>query len=176
VPFAVALLVVSPSDSTALASWGPILTIAGEALRIWAVRHIGVISRTRAERSGPLVVTGPFAIVRNPLYVGNLVIWTGMACWAGAVWAVLVCWLLFVPYYVLISQWEQYLLESRLGEPYRAYRRRVNAWLPRVPRSTELFAAANHGWRETLFSERGTLVAVVVMGTLLSLKIAWARL
>jgi protein-S-isoprenylcysteine O-methyltransferase Ste14 len=149
--------------------------VAGEALRIWAVRHIGVISRTRADRSGPLVVSGPFAIVRNPLYVGNLLIWSGMACWAGARWALPVCWLIFVPYYVLISRWEEQLLTTRLGEPYRAYKRRVNAWLPRVPDSAEVFARASYSWRDTLFSERGTLVAIVVMATLLTAKIVWVR-
>ncbi len=154
-----------------LARWGPILTVAGEALRIWAVRHIGVISRTRADRSGPLVVTGPFAIVRNPLYVGNLLIWTGMACWAGAVWALPVCWLFFFPYYVLIGRWEEHLLETRLGAPYRAYQRRVNAWLPRVPVFADVFAPASHSWRETFFSERGTLIAIVVMAIALSAKI-----
>ena len=34
---------------------------AGELLRLWGVRHIGVISRTRSDRLGPLVQTGPFA-------------------------------------------------------------------------------------------------------------------
>lgn len=149
--------------------------MAGEALRIWAVRHIGVISRTRADRSGPLVVSGPFAIVRNPLYVGNLLIWSGMACWAGARWALPVCWLIFVPYYVLISRWEEQLLTTRLGEPYRAYKRRVNAWLPRVPNPAEVFARASYSWRDTLFSERGTLMAIVVMATLLTAKIVWVR-
>ena len=139
------------------------------------MRHIGVISRTRADRSGPLVVTGPFAIVRNPLYVGNLLIWSGMACWAGALWAVPLCWLIFVPYYVLISLWEEQLLETRLGEPYRAYQRRVHAWLPRVPTSADVFAPASHTWRDTLFSERGTLVAIVVMAAVLSAKIVWKR-
>jgi protein-S-isoprenylcysteine O-methyltransferase Ste14 len=175
VPFAIALLIVSPPKTLAVVRWGPILILAGEALRIWAVRHIGVISRTRADRSGPLVLTGPFAIVRNPLYVGNLLLWSGMACWAGAFWAVPVSWLIFFPYYLLISRWEEHLLQARFGDPYRTYQQRVNAWLPRLRVSADVFAPASHTWSETFFSERGTLVAVAVMATLLSLKIAWAR-
>jgi protein-S-isoprenylcysteine O-methyltransferase Ste14 len=175
VPFAIALLIVSPPKTLAVVRWGPILILAGEALRIWSVRHIGVISRTRADRSGPLVLTGPFAIVRNPLYIGNLLLWSGMACWAGALWAVPVSWLIFFPYYVLISRWEEHLLQTRFGDPYRTYQHRVNAWLPHLRVSADVFAPASHTWRETFFSERGTLVAVAVMAALMSLKIAWAR-
>jgi hypothetical protein len=72
---------------------------------------------------------------------------------------------------VLIGRWEEHLLESRLGAPYRAYQSRVNAWLPRVPVYADLFATPAHSWRETFFSERGTLIAVVVMATVLSAKI-----
>src|SRR5438093_8042520 len=39
---------------------GVVLVLAGELLRIWAVLHIGVISRTRSKRLGPLIATGPF--------------------------------------------------------------------------------------------------------------------
>ena len=44
-----------------------------------AVHHIGVISRTRSDRLGPLVASGPFALVRNPLYLGNIALWVGFA-------------------------------------------------------------------------------------------------
>jgi hypothetical protein len=35
----------------------------------------------------------------------------------------------------------------------------------------DVFATPTYSWRETLFSERGTLVAIVVMATVLSVKI-----
>ena len=57
---------------------------AGELLRFWAVRHIGVISRTRSDRLGPLVETGPFALIRNPLYLGNIALWVGFTLSAGS--------------------------------------------------------------------------------------------
>jgi len=47
-------------------------TVVGELIRLWGVYHIGAISRTRSERLGPLIATGPFALLRNPLYVGNI--------------------------------------------------------------------------------------------------------
>ena len=52
---------------------------SGELLRLWGVHHIGAISRTRSDRLGPLVDTRPFALVRNPLYLGNIALWVGFA-------------------------------------------------------------------------------------------------
>ena len=65
---------------------GVALTAAGELIRLWGVRHIGAVSRTRSDRLGPLVDTGPFAVIRNPLYVGNILIWAGFALSARLVW------------------------------------------------------------------------------------------
>ena len=78
-PLVAALLLIPADDRSpaALVSLGALLVAGGEALRLWAVRHIGVISRTRSDRLGPIVRSGPFAYVRNPLYLGNIAIWTG---------------------------------------------------------------------------------------------------
>src|SRR5262245_55120586 len=75
-PIAVALLAIprSPYPSRTLILAGVVLTASGEILRLWAVHHIGAISRTRSDRLGPLVSSGPFGICRNPLYVGNIAI------------------------------------------------------------------------------------------------------
>src|SRR3954470_18793655 len=72
VPFALALLFLRVGEapfSWTLVSAGAVLTLAGEAVRLWAVHHIGTISRTRSDRLGPLVTTGPFGLMRNPLYL-----------------------------------------------------------------------------------------------------------
>src|SRR5262245_19676313 len=44
---------------------GLALVAVGELMRLWAVRHIGTISRTRTStRQGPLIMSGPFRMVR----------------------------------------------------------------------------------------------------------------
>src|SRR5215210_7715689 len=88
-PVAVAILVIPPGDapgSRVLVATGVAITLAGELVRLWGVHHIGAISRTRSERLGPLVASGPFAIVRNPLYVGNIALWIGFALSAHLLW------------------------------------------------------------------------------------------
>src|SRR5947209_8051836 len=87
-PFALVLLLLPATGAPLLTPvvLGVILTLTGEALRLWAVHHIGVISRTRSGRLGPLIASGPFAVCRNPLYVGNIAIWVGFALTARLVW------------------------------------------------------------------------------------------
>ena len=173
-PISVALLTI-PAPPTAVGTWLTIAGIAtaaaGELVRLWAVRHIGAISRTRSDRLGPLVQSGPFAYVRNPLYLGNLALWTGFALTARLVWlAPLVLACLGAAYHAIV-RWEESLLESRLSEAYRVYARHVPRWIPAVPARRTPLPVRPFTWGETLFSERGTLMAIGAGYLLLWLKL-----
>jgi protein-S-isoprenylcysteine O-methyltransferase Ste14 len=180
-PLPVALAIVTlpvgePPPSAAFIAVGVAITAAGEALRLWGVHHIGAISRTRSERLGPLVDTGPFALLRNPLYIGNIALWVGFAIAARLLWLAPVSAVLLVAEYHLIVKWEERLLEERLGEAYHDYVNRVPRWLPlstfnrgaRKDRREKDFSSFS--WGETLFSERGTLIAMAAGYLLLWLK------
>jgi protein-S-isoprenylcysteine O-methyltransferase Ste14 len=175
-PLVLALLIVPASPEPPLlwlAGVGVGVTWLGEALRIWAVRHIGAISRTRSDRLGPLVASGPFAVVRNPLYLGNITIWTGFTIAAGLLWLAPIAAALLAFEYHAIVRWEEQLLEERRGEEYRAYAERVPRWLPGSARGERGFKRGEplFTWRETLFSERGTLFAIAGGYLLLWLKL-----
>jgi protein-S-isoprenylcysteine O-methyltransferase Ste14 len=176
VPIILALVLIpapGPSSIGGLAAAGGLLVAIGEALRLWGVHHIGAISRTRTDRLGPLIDSGPFALVRNPLYVGNFLLWVGFTLSSGLVWLVpLVAVLLGFEYHAIV-RWEERLLEDRMGLVYRDYTRRVPRWVPRLqagPNGGRSADASAFPWRETLFSERGTLLAIVGGYVLLGLK------
>ena len=101
---------------------GPLLVVMGEGLRLWAVRHIGTISRTRTTRYGPLITAGPYAMMRNPLYVGNWFLWTGFAVWSGLLWMLPVAWVVFALQYRAIAKWEAAFIRSIYGPAYRRVR------------------------------------------------------
>ncbi|MGH9144805.1 MAG: methyltransferase family protein [Vicinamibacterales bacterium] len=172
-------------------TFGVAITVLGELMRLWGVHHIGAISRTRSERLGPLIASGPFALLRNPLYVGNIALWVGFAVAARLVWLAAVILILLALEYHAIVRWEETLLESRLGQAYRDYAARVPRWLPMLHHGGHGRSPRGHGrpttssasavarpvpsavafsWRATLFSERGTFVALVAGYLLL-----WAK-
>ena len=196
-PVAAAILLLRAGQappSPGLLAAGISTTMAGELLRLWAVHYIGVISRTRSDRLGPLVASGPFAIVRNPLYVGNIAVWVGFALAARLIWLAPVILVMLGAEYHAIVRWEERLLESRLGEAYRVYAARVPRWWPTLNRRARpstgsgradqeplMVSLSNHehsadpavepySLRQTLFSERGTLIAIAVGYLLLWLK------
>jgi protein-S-isoprenylcysteine O-methyltransferase Ste14 len=148
-------------------AWGPGLALVavGEAVRLAAVGHIGAPSRTRGVDVGPLVTSGPYAWVRNPLYVGNLLIWAGLGVitWPVAIVSVP----LLLAYYTLIVRWEEQNLADRIGDPYIAYRARVPRWLARPPRAT-----TDGRWsaRKALRSERTTLLVLAAVLAALGLR------
>jgi protein-S-isoprenylcysteine O-methyltransferase Ste14 len=172
-PIPIALVLLAVPAMTAVRPLWPLglgLVLLGQAVRMWTVRHIGVISRTRASRLGPLVVSGPYLLVRNPIYVGNWFLWTGFTIWSGVVWMLPVVWIIFILQHRTIVRWEEKLLLEKFGEPYANYLKTVNRWWPNgviVPATSD---QPSHSWGEMLFSERGTMIAVIVTSALFIAK------
>jgi hypothetical protein len=128
------------------------------------------VSRTRntSTTGGNLITSGPFAVVRNPLYVGNFLITLGVAAFSGVTWLVALTVVLFAFQYYCIVKYEEKLLTARFGAEYEAYLQAVPAWVPaRLPPLDQIewpssFSAA-------LRSERRTLAAIALMLLALSL-------
>jgi protein-S-isoprenylcysteine O-methyltransferase Ste14 len=174
-PIALAIVILpagEPPPSAFVVGAGVAITIVGELIRLWGVHHIGAISRTRSERLGPLVASGPFALVRNPLYVGNILLWVGFALAARLIWLAPIVLVLLALEYHAIVRWEESLLESRLGQAYRDYAARVPRWIPSPHRGDRGLRRVREGFSlsATLFSERGTLIAIALGYVLLWLK------
>jgi hypothetical protein len=72
--------------------------------------------------------------------------------------------------YHAIARWEEQLLLARIGEPYQAYTAQVPRWVPRLPGLPAPAQPQTFSWGDTLFSERGTLMALVFGYALLYLK------
>jgi protein-S-isoprenylcysteine O-methyltransferase Ste14 len=173
VPLALMLLLIRSGevDGRTLMVAGALLVVAGQSLRLWAVRHIGTISRTRTTRYGPLMTAGPYAIVRNPLYVGNWLLWTGFAVWSRLLWMLPIAWIVFFMQYRAIANWEAAFIRSKYLTAYDEYAGQVRAWMPWWPPRAALLAVTPlHPWRDVFFSERGTLLAVALMSLLLTIK------
>ena len=169
VPLALALLAATQANphENLIHALGLTLAAGGEMIRLWAVRHIGVISRTRSDRTGPLITSGPYAWIRNPLYLGNWFLWSGVAVFAGVPWMLPIVWSAFAFIYSNISTWEQGLLRQR-QPAYSEYVRRTPAWIPVRRGSATPAAITCFEWRDVFFWERGSLLALLAMIALLA--------
>ena len=75
-PVALALIIFGqPTELSA--SIGVAIALCGELLRIWAVGYSGDTTRADVVTAPELVTAGPYALVRNPLYLGNAIIAIG---------------------------------------------------------------------------------------------------
>jgi protein-S-isoprenylcysteine O-methyltransferase Ste14 len=110
---------------------GAILVAAGLAFTGWArvlfIRRGTTVLPFRP--SSVFVADGPFRFSRNPIYVGFIVAYAGIALLCRAVWP-----LIFLPFVVVairrtaIAKEEAYL-ERRFGAQYLEYKVRVRRWL-----------------------------------------------
>lgn len=133
-----------------------VLILASEALRLWAVGVAGKLTRTRGGNVKALVTSGPFALLRNPLYVANFGIAYGLVALSKVGWLLWAFPPLFAVQYAAIVAWEERILAAAFGDAYERYRRRVRRWMPSRPESN---GAGGHAWvgRIAWRSERDTL-------------------
>ncbi|NSW76167.1 MAG: isoprenylcysteine carboxylmethyltransferase family protein [Candidatus Atribacteria bacterium] len=112
--------------------YGLFLMGFGEALRIWAVGYIKNYRKAMEEDVEELTTCGPYAYTRNPLYLANGVIGTGIVLLSGLWWVVFLFWMAFVVLYGSIVRAEEAFLEKKFGHIYQSYRNEVPRFLFRL--------------------------------------------
>jgi len=145
--------------------WGLLFVVPGQALRFWAA---GCIGRYRGERVGAqsLTTCGPYAFVRNPLYVGNGLIGLGWGLTAG-LWPVLIFVVTFVLLYtVLIVPYEEAFLLEKFGAEYIMYKERTGRFFPRSWPGGQIAGPFD---RQVLWKNEGYSLLTTIVGSLLIL-------
>jgi protein-S-isoprenylcysteine O-methyltransferase Ste14 len=104
--------------------WGLPIAVAGLLIRGWAAGHL--------EKNQRLVTSGPYAWVRNPLYVGTFITAMGLAVMAKQP---LLAWIFFLVFYFVylpvVELEEQHL--AKLFPEFREYAMRVRMFWPKYP-------------------------------------------
>lgn len=121
----------------AVLALGAVLTFLAAALRTWAAAYLDSdVVHDRALHSEALVADGPFRHLRNPLYLGAILIAAGLGLSASRLGFVVLVAGMTLFTLRLIGREELQLLQGR-GESYREYRARVPSLIPsatpRVP-------------------------------------------
>ena len=139
---------------------GLALIVMGEMVRLAGVAAAGSVTRRRSRNVQRLVTYGIFAWVRNPLYIGNFLIWIGFVTISGVVWFLPVAVLLFAVEYELIVRYEEGVLESTFGREYLEYKQFTPRWVPSKP---ELISDGELNWGEAFKSEISTFLQYLVL-------------
>jgi protein-S-isoprenylcysteine O-methyltransferase Ste14 len=151
-----------PTPSTLIIGGG--LAIVGEFLRYWGVAYAGSLTRVTGGVGAPeVIVAGPFAFVRNPLYLGNIALYVGIGIMSNALfpWLVLIAALYFVFQYHQIVLLEEEYLHKTFGNAYEDFSRNVPRFLPRfTPYTHEAQAHQRPDWSGAVRSEKRTLQAI----------------
>lgn len=135
----------------------------GIALRALASGHV--------KKNQELTTTGPYAYVRNPLYLGSIIIAIGFAIAARDVWVGVVLVVFFCTIYVPVIRGEENYLRAAFSG-YTDYTRHV----PRlVPRTLWLSGVTQGFSRELYFRHReyNSLLGAAAMFAVLIAKILW---
>ena len=117
---------------------GIVPVLVGVALRFWASSTIFNTGKGTPLYSWPakaLVTTGPYRLIRNPLYLGGFLIYLGIIITIPSLFLAILGLIGFLIIYIGIAR-EEKGLERRFGEDYRRYKQNVPGWIPRTKRST----------------------------------------
>jgi protein-S-isoprenylcysteine O-methyltransferase Ste14 len=109
------------------------LTLAGAGFAIWARAYLGrnwsaIVTIKEDHR---MVRSGPYALVRHPIYSGFLLALLGSALALGEVRGLVAVALAFLAWWFK-SRLEEQFMEQRFGAEYAVYKRRVKALIPFV--------------------------------------------
>ena len=115
------------------ATTGAILVVAGLLFTVWAREHLGRnwsdIVTIKVDHE--LIVSGPYRIVRHPIYTGLLLAFLGQAIargeWRGLIGVALGLWAFW-----LKSRVEERLMREQFGAAYETYSQRVASLIPFV--------------------------------------------
>jgi protein-S-isoprenylcysteine O-methyltransferase Ste14 len=166
----VAMLVLTrphvPFESARANAWldvfGFLVAASGQALRIMVIGYAYIHQRGGRKKqitADRVVDHGMYALCRNPLYVGNSLILTGLALIYNSPWV----YLLVLPIGVIgllsmVKAEERYLAE-RFGIAYASYCARVNRFVPRLSGLGDAVRNLPFNWQRVVCKEYGTAFA-----------------
>lgn len=133
---------------------GVALALFGECIQVWASAHL--------RKNVDVVMSGPYAVTRNPMYTGRFFVGLGLVL---LTWR----WFLIVPYVIGFALYaqarvlgEEAHLRSLFGDRYEQYCAATRRWCPWPPRRR--FSDERWSWECVLRNHQLRVTAAVVIG------------
>lgn len=130
------------------------LVVLGQAIRIWSAGYLFKLHN--------LVTAGPFALCRNPLYVGSFVGSLGYFIMCGRLELGIAGVILFWLFHGGAVLYEERMLHEKHGQGFEEYSRRVGRF---VPRSFSLAGQGEFSWKMVAYNREHTSALGVLILT-----------
>jgi len=167
-PVAVIFLVLARPTPQSIGIGG-IFAALGLLVRALAAGHL--------RKDEQLATTGPYAVTRNPLYLGSFLLAAGFIIAGFSLWAGLLVGLYFGVFYYAVIRNEEQDLRKRFGADFEAWAARVPLFFPAIrARSDEVSRAKS---AEDSFSwpqYRRNREYQALLGTLAGVAVVWLRM
>jgi protein-S-isoprenylcysteine O-methyltransferase Ste14 len=136
------------------------IALLGQGVRFFTV---GFVPRGTSGRN----TTGMYAVVRNPIYLGNFIIWFGLSLFMKSVWFTTIIILFFTIFYERIIFSEETFLREKFGDAFRQWADETPAIIPQFKNWQP--PSLPFSWKSAIVREYGTFFAIIVTFTVLEL-------
>ena len=148
---------------------GAVLSLAGLYFRAWSMKYCG---KAGASEDGvkKLTCTGPYRICRNPLYVANVLIVTGLLVVSEVLWVIPAFLVYACVRYNSIVKREEGALVIQFGEDFKEYCLQVPRWRPKLVLPLD---RPRRGWGAVLRREAAEVACCAAGAAVLVTKDLW---
>lgn len=148
-----------------------LLILAGLGFRAatigWAyIKRGGVNKKVYADT---LVMNGYFGMCRNPLYVGNMMIYSGIFIQHGHPLVAATGITLFALIYVSLIAAEEFFLREKFGMAFEAYCENVPRWIPDFSRYKDATKDMEFSFRRVIFKDYTTIFNTILASVFIEL-------
>ncbi len=143
------------------------VSLLGLVVRIVTVGHTPVHTSGRnvkGQVAESLNTTGMYSIVRNPLYLGNFLMWLGIGMLTMNVWFITAFILFYWVYYERIIYAEEQFLTRKFGKEYEDWAVETPCFIPRFKGWRK--ASLPFSWKKVVKKEKNGLLALMLVFTL----------
>jgi protein-S-isoprenylcysteine O-methyltransferase Ste14 len=149
---AIAIIVLVPLLKREWLLAGFVVSMIGELIQLWSFASL--------DKNSDLAIRGPYALVRNPMYLGRYFILLGFLMLLGAWWVLVLYSVAYWFYMDTRVEREEAHLRPIFGARYDEYCAKVRRFIPGAPLPGQPVAY----WNWTLFRQNNALVNL--LGTL----------
>jgi protein-S-isoprenylcysteine O-methyltransferase Ste14 len=156
-------------DDVVMWPLGAGIVLIGFMIRLWATKHIGRRMPWMKKKGKKLVRTGPYTIVRNPLYIGNIIIAGGLSVLSELAWFIPLAILYLFSAYHLVVLHEEKKLTERWGKDYLDYLKEVPRWVPKL-KDLRQVKGGGFKWMDAIRSEIPSVYVILFSMVVFALK------